>query len=894
MKSFLFLCFLSSSLNTEFREVSGSFTQRQSRKLQSSSVISGVQFGRLEITGINNYVRVDFSKPFSDPVVVPMVITHNSENSTSCRIKDLDSSGFYIALETYLSAGHINSQQTEQVSYIAVDANQELPYNIQAGNLDLTGEENFSEVQFSGNYSEAPCLLAFVQTKNNQGFAMALARFVSSGSFQIALDSLGLGDPIGSETVGWIAVPPGAYFLGVPAEFGTTPVAVNHEPYDLNTKYLYPGVPIPIASRNSFNGGDGAFARGFSVEEFDLIRFRLQEDEIYDPHTFEILSWAAFFESECYFIQGVCQDFCPSGFTLELGSCKKFQDLVLHLEFNEVNDVLVDKAQGVKVYTGEDNSFYPDYGKHDPIAAYKRGYYFTGSSYMKFPEYPELDLSISPEFTLTAWIRPDTTSSNQTILNKQSKDKNLLEFFLHNADLGVSGTLLGDMNFFYSNEQVQNRVWSLVFVRTYLDEDSHHYQFEIGKNLNLVNLASTEQKTWFYDELQNYSLIIGTQLSLSNYFKGFLYELRIYNENTPLDQVVSQSCEESCSFCPSSECIVSCDIDERWTGKSYNDCGKCGPDCLDVGCVRLDKRCNLCSDPLCKVCVDYVTCTECLENSSLEEGVCMCNQGYFDDSGVCTECLDLCLTCSGNSTCDTCVENSSLEEGVCMCNQGYLDDSGVCTECLDLCETFYAPAYISSSMIFFSIVCLPLANKCDKRLDRRVTINETKRTSSMVASEEQSKFPIRILEGHLTLGLFYFRKDYSRVSRVYTMLVVHLLQAFFTGVIIYASQDTQSDSDSKEIWFGVAGFSASLGPSLGLMKCMASENPNMFFGGICLSVVVVLGSFSGVLGMAANFCRSWSLVWVVSMGLGALLQVSVSETLYMGIRYFLLKVKTSE
>ena len=76
---------------------------------------------------------------------------------------------------------------------------------------------------------------------------MALARFVSSGSFQIALDSLGLGDPIGSETVGWIAVPPGAYFLGVPAEFGTTPVAVNHEPYDLNTKYLYPGVPIPIA-----------------------------------------------------------------------------------------------------------------------------------------------------------------------------------------------------------------------------------------------------------------------------------------------------------------------------------------------------------------------------------------------------------------------------------------------------------------------------------------------------------------------------------------------------------------------------------------------------------------------------------------------------------------------
>ena len=852
MKSFLFLCFLSFSLSTEFWEVAVSSTQRQSRKLQSSSVISGVQFGRLEITGINNYVRVDFSKPFSDPVVVPMVITHNSENSTSCRIKDLDSSGFYIALETYLSAGHISSQQTEEVSYIAMDANQELPYNIQAGNLDLTGEENFSEVQFSGNYSEVPCLLTFVQTKNNEGFAMALARFVSSGSFQIALDSLGLGDPIGSETVGWIAVPPGAYFLGVPAEFGTTPVAVNHEPYDLNTKYLYPGVPIPIASRNSFNGGDGAFARGFSIEEFDLIRFRLQEDEIYDPHTFEILSWAAFFESECYFIQGVCQDFCPSGFTLELGSCKKSQDLVLHLEFNEVNDVLVDKAQGVKVYTGEDNSFYPDYGKYDPIAAYKRGYYFTGSSYMKFPEYPELDLSISPEFTLTAWIRPDTTSSNQTILNKQSKDKNLLELFLHNADLGVSGTLLGGMNFFYSsNEQVQNRVWSLVFVRTYLDEDSHHYQFEIGKNLNLVNLVSTEQKTWFYDELQNYSLIIGTQLSPSNYFKGFLYELRIYNENTPLDQVVSQSCEESCSFCPSSECIVSCDIDERWTGKSYNDCGKCGPDCLDVGCVRLDKRCNLCSDPLCKVCVDYVTCTECLENSSLEEGVCVCNQGYFNDSGVCTECLDL-------------------------------------------CETFYAPAYISSSMMFLSIVCLPLAKKCDKRLDRKVTINETKRTSSMVASEEQSKFPVRLLEGHLTLGFFYFRKDYSRVSRVYTMLVVHLLQIFFTGVIIYASQDTQSDSDSKEIWFGVAGFSASLGPSLGLMKCMASENPNMFFGGICLSVVVVLGSFSGVLGMAANFCRSWSLVWVVSMGLGALLQVSVSETLYMGIRYFLLKLKTSE
>eukprot|EP00833_Pecoramyces_ruminatium_P004436 jgi/Orpsp1_1/1178468/evm.model.c7180000065435.1 len=113
--------------------------------------------------------------------------------------------------------------------------------------------------------------------------------------------------------------------------------------------------------------------------------------------------------------------------------------------------------------------------------------------------------------------------------------------------------------------------------------------------------------------------------------------------------------------------------------------------CYD-GSYKDDKcRCQAC--PVnCSLCKDANTCTSCKDNlsSTLENGQCKCNPGYFaDENGLCTKCKDGCKTCDING-CLTCAkENTELDgKGGCKCKKGFFaDEKGVCTKCKDDCET---------------------------------------------------------------------------------------------------------------------------------------------------------------------------------------------------------------
>ena len=93
----------------------------------------------------------------------------------------------------------------------------------------------------------------------------------------------------------------------------------------------------------------------------------------------------------------------------------------------------------------------------------------------------------------------------------------------------------------------------------------------------------------------------------------------------------TSSCSGTCSYCPpGGTCLYDCSIDEYYDS-STSQCESCHPDCVSVGCKEADKNCNLCDDFKCKVCGDYTgVCSECLDNASLVESTCQCDDGPDD------------------------------------------------------------------------------------------------------------------------------------------------------------------------------------------------------------------------------------------------------------------------
>jgi len=250
-------------------------------------------------------------------------------------------------------------------------------------------------------------------------------------------------------------------------------------------------VPTPLAFLNSLYGGDGGYIRGYLSNSNDKIWFHLQEDQVDNEerdHATEIVSWMAFLTQECYYIQNVCQDFCPSGFSLSSKQCLKDSGFVFHLTPHEVKDTVYDNINSIPVSTGEDSSFYPNYKPSDPWAAYMRGYYFTGSSYMSFS-----GLTLAPHFTLTVWVRPDSGSDTQVLFSKEDGGE-LVEFALDSGKPRLKVLLKNLESLEHtSSSSITPKTWNFLWVKVYVKEPEHYFTTELGTNLDGgVELESTK------------------------------------------------------------------------------------------------------------------------------------------------------------------------------------------------------------------------------------------------------------------------------------------------------------------------------------------------------------------------------------------------------------------
>lgn len=379
--------------------------------------------------------------------------------------------------------------------------------------------------------------------------------------------------------------------------------------------------------------------------------------------------------------QGVCLQYCPSGYSKLSGKCDGEPSSIFHIKLDKIiKGSITDFTSNIKLTTGLSSEFYPFYELADPIATKNQGYYFNGlSNYMKFDENSELMLS--PSFSIAVWINPYGPG---TIFSKQYEGSKSFQIEINsNATLKISVKLAYSevISETISDSFVEFFEWNYIGVTLILQEDlSTLISVTVNKEAKTGFLGSAPFIDYFYMSTCTIGANYNASQVLENHFQGYIQSIQIWNYPASVLNEISTDCEGSCEICPKSGiCLNNCKYYQYFS----NNCTNCSQSCID-GCVR-QEDCNLCFDRLCESCFDYSStgCTKCVNGAVMKNGECQCENGdvQVKDNGnyYCkVNCMEYCKGCY------------SMQNGDCYdCNEGfYLEGSGLC---LPQCQTGYKP-----------------------------------------------------------------------------------------------------------------------------------------------------------------------------------------------------------
>ncbi|CAG9312421.1 unnamed protein product [Blepharisma stoltei] len=395
---------------------------------------------------------------------------------------------------------------------------------------------------------------------------------------------------------------------------------------------------------------------------------------------------------------GWCISKCPDGF-MESGSvCVEKNTFIFYLDFDTLEGVVIDKQSKIPALTGNSTAFYPDYDEFDPIAASYRGFYFNGvNSVMHLPIYPGYKspvLCFGYSFTFSIWINAE--NGYGMIVSKQD----LLYNSIFSIQL-VAGVVMASLNFkasglnsFFYLQNLESYHWNhIAFTAVYTALKQTKMSFYLNGIIdNQFDLGSD----YFKDTNVDITFTLGAAkeaLGYSNYFKGFIYDIKGYNSVKIISSLAlpTPQCAENCKAClTTGVCIPNCFISQYWIGPQYNKCAYCNSACLS--CKDSSKFCNLCDNPKCTLCTDYTadSCLECASGTSnitncqcdyglawnSTSGICeACHQWQFKANDSCYDCPPLCAQCDNENKCTWCINNAELTSGKCNCSPGYIGNT---------------------------------------------------------------------------------------------------------------------------------------------------------------------------------------------------------------------------
>ncbi|CAG9321329.1 unnamed protein product [Blepharisma stoltei] len=345
---------------------------------------------------------------------------------------------------------------------------------------------------------------------------------------------------------------------------------------------------------------------------------------------------------------GLCLSNCPVTWYFNGSKCKSYFDpysLIIHYVFNQQTNTVADSVSGFKAYMGSTDIYYPDYDNNDPIPVYQQGLYFSGNSYVYLPPNPadDTDFILGDYFTIMFWVRPFSTGDNSYILSKEGTGYTRLALYftpdmhLEIKFIGFNGVSLATKTYTLSSPNTGNwNSWLYVGFRAGM-EDANSLYMEI--TIDEVNGGDKNMDYTFYEDFPGEKFSIGRNINENKYFRGFIYEMQIYNnfnEYPNPAQAVNCGCR-GCGNIEFTDCLMSCDYNQFYdfdSEKCKNCDEKCKFSCMGSG------NCNLNFDPMCSIATGFNTedCITCVDGAIGAGDKCTCDYRHELSGITCKAC----------------------------------------------------------------------------------------------------------------------------------------------------------------------------------------------------------------------------------------------------------------
>ena len=250
---------------------SGSDTLTRSAYIEVESAEIPMEVGEVSVDHL--WQRVDFTKSFSDPIVVAKPISNNGAHQATVRVSGVDSQGFWIRVQewNYLDGWH----GLEQVSFVVMERGyHQLPDGawVEAGSLETDATGTVVPVVLTAPFGENPVVFAGVASANGLDAVVTRLRDITREGFAVGMQEQEANRQEHLlEVIHYIAWEPSFGVVnGLRYEVGLTDARVTDQPYSLLYKGVFERPPLFLADMQTTAGPDPANLRWRNRTEVGL------------------------------------------------------------------------------------------------------------------------------------------------------------------------------------------------------------------------------------------------------------------------------------------------------------------------------------------------------------------------------------------------------------------------------------------------------------------------------------------------------------------------------------------------------------------------------------------------------------------------------------------------
>lgn len=253
-----------------------------------------IELGEISID--NNWVRVDFTTSFQNPIVIAGPPSFSDPEPCIIRLQNITPSGFEIRLQEWDYQDGIH--QTETISFLVMEKGHytlEDGSNVEAGSF--SGTVKFASTSFQESFPVAPVLLTSVATFNEADSIGGRLQKITTSGFEYYFREQEANRNIHvNETVYYIAWEPGKGTLGsMLYESNTTSDSVTHDWQTMPFDTAFIDLPLLLANIQTHGGRDSSTMRVDQLQA-NSVQIKVAEEQSKDDeiaHTTEIVGYLA-------------------------------------------------------------------------------------------------------------------------------------------------------------------------------------------------------------------------------------------------------------------------------------------------------------------------------------------------------------------------------------------------------------------------------------------------------------------------------------------------------------------------------------------------------------------------------------------------------------------------